>query len=177
MIIVKLSEIFGRKKLKIADVIRNTGITRPTLTSLYYGKGNAISFDTLNKLCRYLKVSTDEILKFYDFDIESINVKYSRCDKNKQNESIGIWYQCEIKFAQSHIDTISVTSHVTPADFRLININHELRLTESAYVNLFPLDVREVIIHELTSSVYTRFVSQNDDKTDIGNVTTSFIAN
>ena len=62
MIVSKLSQILRRKKLKLIDVIRATGITRPTLTSLYYGKGTGINFDTMDKLCRFLNVTPGELL-------------------------------------------------------------------------------------------------------------------
>lgn len=63
MIVCKLSEILGKKKLKIADVVRDTGITRPTLTSLYYEKGKGINFDTLDKLCKCLSVTPGELFE------------------------------------------------------------------------------------------------------------------
>lgn len=71
MIICKLSEILGRKRLKISKVIKDTKISRPTLTSLYYSKSKGINFDTLSTLCSYLSVTPNELLVFYDIDIKS----------------------------------------------------------------------------------------------------------
>ena len=61
MIISNLSEILGKKRIKIAQVIKDTGISRPTLTSLYYNNGSGINFDTLSKLCKYLDVKPNDI--------------------------------------------------------------------------------------------------------------------
>lgn len=78
MILVKLSEILGRKKLKISNVITDTGVTRPTLTSLYYGNSRGINFDTLNSLCKYLGITPGELLIFYDLDILNIDVTFDQ---------------------------------------------------------------------------------------------------
>ena len=64
MIVCKLSEILGRKRLKLINVIRDTGVTRPTLTNLYYGKSKGVNFDTVNALCEYLNVSVGELFEF-----------------------------------------------------------------------------------------------------------------
>ena len=42
VIISNLSSIMGQKKLKIADIMKKTGITRPTLTKLYYNDCSGI---------------------------------------------------------------------------------------------------------------------------------------
>jgi putative transcriptional regulator len=74
MILVTFSELLGKKRKKIADVIRNTGVTRPTLTALYYGGGSGINFDTLDKLCRYFQVQPGEILHFVNADVKEVNI-------------------------------------------------------------------------------------------------------
>jgi putative transcriptional regulator len=61
MITNRFSEILGKKKIKIADVIKHTGLTRPTLTALYYDSGNGINFETMDKLCKYLQVQPGEL--------------------------------------------------------------------------------------------------------------------
>ncbi len=55
------SEIMGRKKMKISQVSRDTGISRVTLTKLYYEKSKSISFDSVKKLCRYLECSFEDL--------------------------------------------------------------------------------------------------------------------
>ena len=56
------SRLLGEKKLKISDVARETGISRTTLTALYYGKGEAISYKVLGTLCDYLDCGIGDIL-------------------------------------------------------------------------------------------------------------------
>ena len=64
MISIKLSDIMGKRKLKISQIEKDTGISRPTLTALYYEKSKGITFETLNRLCEYFKVDVSEIIKF-----------------------------------------------------------------------------------------------------------------
>lgn len=66
MIVNKFSEILGKRKMKISDVHEATGISRPTLTALYYAKRKGIEFDTLDKICRYLRIQPCDILERKD---------------------------------------------------------------------------------------------------------------
>lgn len=54
--------LLAEKKKKISDVSRATGISRTTLTNLYYGKGAAVSYHVLSALCHYLGCSVGDIL-------------------------------------------------------------------------------------------------------------------
>lgn len=58
----RFSEILGAKRINISDVSRETGISRTTLTNLYYGKGTAISFAVLSRLCDFLDCDIKDIL-------------------------------------------------------------------------------------------------------------------
>lgn len=64
MIVSNLSEILGRKKLKISQVIRDTDISRPTLTALYRDTSAGIRYSTLDALCKYLQVEPGELFSF-----------------------------------------------------------------------------------------------------------------
>lgn len=65
-----LAELLGRRKLKISEVARATGISRSTLTSMYYGKSSAVSFDVLDKLCKHLNCTIGELLNLSDEDAD-----------------------------------------------------------------------------------------------------------
>ena len=58
----KISAALAGRLLKISQVSRDTGISRTTLTNLYYRK--AVSFDTLDKLCKSLHCGIDDILDY-----------------------------------------------------------------------------------------------------------------
>ncbi|MAY56027.1 MAG: XRE family transcriptional regulator [Gammaproteobacteria bacterium] len=63
MIKCNLSRILGEKKLKIADVARDTGINRGTITRLYQETAVRVEFDVLETLCRYLNCDISELLE------------------------------------------------------------------------------------------------------------------
>lgn len=59
-----LSKIMGEKRLKIADVARDTGINRGTITRMYNETATRIEVDVINTLCEYLGVSVGELFEY-----------------------------------------------------------------------------------------------------------------
>ncbi|MGO5097505.1 helix-turn-helix domain-containing protein [Agathobaculum sp. LCP25S3_E8] len=59
----RFATLLGERRMKISEVARATGISRTTLTNLYYGKGEAVSFSVLGRLCGYLSCSVGDILE------------------------------------------------------------------------------------------------------------------
>ena len=64
MIRCRLSSLLGDRKLKIADVARDTGINRGTLTRLYYETAERIELDVLDKLCAHFGCEVQDLLKY-----------------------------------------------------------------------------------------------------------------
>jgi putative transcriptional regulator len=64
MIKCHLSKLMGERKLKIADVARDIGVHRNTITLLYYEKAKRIDFDVLNKLCKYFNCTISDLLEY-----------------------------------------------------------------------------------------------------------------
>lgn len=63
MIKINLSRMMGEKRLKIADVARDTGLNRGTLTRIYYETAERLDVEVLDKLCNYLGCSIAELLE------------------------------------------------------------------------------------------------------------------
>lgn len=63
MVKCHLSRIMGEKRLKIADVARDTGINRGTITRLYHEEAERIELEVLEVLCRYLECEIGELLE------------------------------------------------------------------------------------------------------------------
>jgi len=66
MIRIHLSRLMGERRLKIADLVRNTGLSRTTVSRLYHEDSERIDLDTLEKLCRYLEVEIADVLEITD---------------------------------------------------------------------------------------------------------------
>lgn len=57
-----LSTVMGRKRLCVQDVHVHTGLSRNTLTNMYYDRVSRVDFSTLEKLCSYLCCDISDIL-------------------------------------------------------------------------------------------------------------------
>ena len=66
MIKCHLSKIMGEKRLKIADVARETGLNRGTITRMYNETATRIELDAIETLCRYLNVKIEDPYEFVD---------------------------------------------------------------------------------------------------------------
>ncbi|MCB1798428.1 MAG: helix-turn-helix transcriptional regulator [Gammaproteobacteria bacterium] len=63
MIRCHLSRLMGEHKMKIADVARDTGLHRNTVTLLYKETANRIELDVIDKLCSLFDCSVGELLE------------------------------------------------------------------------------------------------------------------
>ena len=63
MIRCHLGRLMGERKLKIADVARETGIPRSTLTLLYREEVTRIDVDSIDKLCDFFDVEVGALLE------------------------------------------------------------------------------------------------------------------
>lgn len=65
MILNKLSEIMGRKRIKMSELARMTGLARSTIFEFYYDKTKVLKLDTLNKFCWALECKVEDILEYH----------------------------------------------------------------------------------------------------------------
>lgn len=64
MIANNFSVLLAQRLLKISALAKATGISRVTLTQLYYRRTKQIDLETLDKLCSYLQCNVGDILEF-----------------------------------------------------------------------------------------------------------------
>jgi len=64
MIRCHLSRLMGERKMKIADVARETGLHRNTITLLYNETATRIELDAIDRLCRLFNCEVAELLEF-----------------------------------------------------------------------------------------------------------------
>ena len=58
-----LSKIMGEKRLKIADVARDTNINRGTITRLYNETATRVELDVIDTLCEYLDIEVGQLFE------------------------------------------------------------------------------------------------------------------
>jgi putative transcriptional regulator len=63
MIKCHLSRLMGERKLKIADVVRDTGINRGTITRLYHETATRIDLEVIDALCGYLGCEIEDLFE------------------------------------------------------------------------------------------------------------------
>ncbi|KOO56644.1 hypothetical protein WH43_19145 [Rheinheimera sp. KL1] len=66
MIKCNLSRIMGERRLKVADVVKDTGINRGTLDRIYNESASRIELEVIEQLCRYLNVTVGELYEVKD---------------------------------------------------------------------------------------------------------------
>ncbi len=63
MIKCHLSRLMGERKMKIADVARETGLHRNTITLLYDETAARVELDAIDKLCALFNVDVGQLFE------------------------------------------------------------------------------------------------------------------
>ena len=63
MIVCNLPVLLAERRMKVADVARETGMSKTSLHKLYNGQSTRIDFETIEKLCLLLNVEVGDLLK------------------------------------------------------------------------------------------------------------------
>jgi len=66
MIRCHLARLMGERKMKISDVLRETGLRRNTVTLMYKETAQKIDIEALDKLCRLFECEVSDMLEFTD---------------------------------------------------------------------------------------------------------------
>ena len=64
MIVNHLPTLLAERRLKVADDVRATGISKTTLHKIYNDQSSRIDFDTIDKLCEFLEVGVGDIFEY-----------------------------------------------------------------------------------------------------------------
>ena len=70
MIISNLAVLLAERKMKVADLVRSTGINKSTLHKLYNDESVRIDFETIDKICLALDVEVGDLLVLNKNDID-----------------------------------------------------------------------------------------------------------
>ena len=64
MIVVNLDVMMAKRKISLSDLSNKIGITKANLSILKTGKGKAIRFSTLQRICEVLECTPGDILEY-----------------------------------------------------------------------------------------------------------------
>nr|WP_302650668.1 helix-turn-helix transcriptional regulator [uncultured Agathobaculum sp.] len=51
----------GRRRMKVSELARQTGISRTTLTALYYDRAKGVEFHVVDRICSALLCSVGDL--------------------------------------------------------------------------------------------------------------------
>ena len=63
MVKCHLSRLMGEKKLRIADLARETGINRNTITRLYHETATRVDLEVIGTLCEYFDCDVGDLFE------------------------------------------------------------------------------------------------------------------
>ena len=167
MIKCSLSILLAERNLKITKVSKETGISRTTLTALYYNTNQGIQFDTLNTLCKYLRITPSELIlyneydvslqnmNFYDGDERIISLEIKITDKNKNN----IYHlagTCDIDFLNEDDD---VTTGVNVSLYVPIFEDDQLN-TKNLKIKNYLQNLPRIFLTELEDDLHVYLLSE-----------------
>ena len=66
MIVVNLDVMMAKRKISSGELSERVGITQANLSILKTGKGKAIRFSTLEKICKALDCQPSDILEYVE---------------------------------------------------------------------------------------------------------------
>lgn len=66
MIRCHFSTLMGQHKMKIADVARETGLNRSTISALYNETAVKVDLDAVNKLCKLFECEVCDLFEYVD---------------------------------------------------------------------------------------------------------------
>lgn len=58
---IKLRELLAERNVTITQVHNDTGLSRPTLNAIKYGRSKGIQLETIDVLCNYFKITPSEL--------------------------------------------------------------------------------------------------------------------
>lgn len=66
MIENRLSRILGERRMSIADLARDSGVSYTSLFELYHERAKRVDLTTLDRICKALSVQPGDILEYRD---------------------------------------------------------------------------------------------------------------
>lgn len=64
MIRCHLSTLMGKKKMKVIDVARATGLNRSTVTKLYNETAERVDIEAVDKLCNLFECQVSDLFEY-----------------------------------------------------------------------------------------------------------------
>lgn len=60
---IRLWELMAERNLKITQVSKDTGLSRPTLNNIKFNRNKAIQMEAIDILCNYFRITPGELFE------------------------------------------------------------------------------------------------------------------
>ena len=68
----RLSTILGVKRIKMAELVRMTGVSKTTINAMYHDKVQKIDYGVLDRICKALDCTISDLIEYVpDAETES----------------------------------------------------------------------------------------------------------
>lgn len=59
-----LSTILGKKRIKMADLIRMSGVSKTTINVMYHDRAQRVDLDVMDRICKALDCDIPDLLSY-----------------------------------------------------------------------------------------------------------------
>ena len=73
VLVNRVSRVLGDRRLSVKEVARKSGVSYRALLDLFHDRTTRIEFDTLSRLCEYLRVTPAELLEWVPREREALS--------------------------------------------------------------------------------------------------------
>lgn len=181
MIRNRLAELLSERGLKITQVAKDTNLSRNTITSTAHNNSKMIQYETINELCKYLRVTPSEFFEYipldykytimtndfdvdfiYDLDMDAVKIKGITFE-------FDMFIDIEETFDTKNY-TLTGTSHLED-----LYVYTEVNFDKSEQNVMYKKDLQDIpagfhrlIDNEFNSIIQTEFILQLKDFTEKG---------
>jgi len=60
----RLSSILGKKRIKMAELARLTGVSKTTINAMYHDRVQKIDYSVLNRICKVLDCAVADLIEY-----------------------------------------------------------------------------------------------------------------
>lgn len=170
MIKCNLPVLLAERGLKITKVSIDTGISRTTLTSLNNNYSQGIQFDTLNKLCGYLKVLPGELFLYipYEIKIKNFSLDGEEADFLVEFSYNGKEYEYEM-FINIYLDYYSDTVDSIDITYNLAEYNGEYKIKERELLHKILNSIPLQFLKDIDTEVYSLLCEKLENQYTLSN--------